>query len=139
MMWLPPVRATDLERDETVEVLRSAFTAGCLSGGELVERAGRAYTAVTRDELHSLVGDLPRRPGAADADRPRDSRRVLGWEFSLMLAAAGAWLIATAVPGVTAVPLVLLWLVALRALGCLPRLAGPRDGNQPLKPPTGSR
>ena len=128
MMSLPPVRATDRERENTVEVLRAAFAAGCLNGDELAERAGRAYAAVTIDDLYRLVRDLPSGPEPAPRSRPggHAARRALGWEFSLMLTVAGAWLIIIALHSAAAVPFILLWLVALRALGQLPRLAARR-------------
>jgi Domain of unknown function (DUF1707) len=125
MMSLPPVRATDREREDTADALRAAFAAGCIDSSELTERAASAYSAVTRDELHGLVSDLPRAPTpprGARLGRRLGAGRTLGWEFSLMLAAAGAWLIAAALPGVAAAPFIMLWLVALRALGMLPRL-----------------
>lgn len=126
MMSLPPVRATDREREDTVDGLRAAFAVGCIDSSELTERAARAYGAVTRDELHDLARDLPsapRPPRRSRAARRQGAGRALGWEFGLMLAAAGAWLIAAALPGVAMVPFIMLWLVALRALGILPRLA----------------
>jgi hypothetical protein len=125
MMTLPPVRATDREREDTADALRAAFAVGCIHSSELAERAASAYSAVTRDELHGLVSDLPsapKPPGRARLGRRRGAGRALGWEFSLMLAAAGAWLITAALPGVAATPFIMLWLVALRALGMLPRL-----------------
>lgn len=128
-MGLPSVRATDREREDTVELLRAAFAAGCLDSGELADRAGRAYAAVTRDELRSLVGDLPGERDLVCTRRSADGLapgRALGWEFSLMLAVAGSWLIVVALRSVAAVPFILLWLVALRALGWLPRLGARR-------------
>ncbi len=44
-----------------------------------------------------------------------------------MLAVAGGWLIVIALRTVTAIPAILAWLVALRALGWVPRLAGHRS------------
>jgi hypothetical protein len=136
MTTQPPVRATDREREETVEVLRAAFAAGCLNESELAERAGRAYAAVTREDLHGLLCDLPGELVTAGPDLPdaaSDSdgrpRRLLGWEFGLMLAGAGAWMIVAALHGVVAVPFILLWLVALRAWGWLPRFS--RRGQRP--------
>jgi DUF1707 SHOCT-like domain len=128
MMSLPPIRATDRERENTVEVLRAAFAAGCLDSDELAERAGLAYAAVTIDDLYGLVGDLPGGPEPASRSRPggHAARRALGWEFSLMLTVGGAWLIITALHSAAAVPFILLWLVVLRALGWLPRLAARR-------------
>jgi hypothetical protein len=102
----PTARATDREREDTVEVLRAAFAAGCLDGDELVQRAVRAYAAVTIDDRYSLVRDLPGEPEPGPRARPggRDARRTLG----------------------AAVPFVLLWLVALQALGLQPRLTAHR-------------
>lgn len=125
-MSLPPLRATDREREETAEALRAAFAAGCLDSAELAERAGRAYAAVTKEELHSLVRDLPRGPDPAryawPTAAPRAPRHRLGWEFGLMLAVAGTWLLIAALHNVIAAPFILLWLVGLRGLGWLPRL-----------------
>ena len=123
----PPVRATDCERENTVEELRAAFAAGCLDERELAERAGHAYAAATREELRTLLRDLPcgldpAKDDAPDPARPSPRRR-LGWEFGIMLAGGGAWLIVAALHGIVAVPFILLWLVALRAWGWLPRLS----------------
>ncbi len=127
-MSLPPLRATDREREETVEALRAAFAAGCLDSDELEDRAGRAYAAVTKDDLRSLVRDLPGKLEQARRAGPgrRHAGRALGWEFGLMLAVAGGWMLIVVVQSVAAVPFILLWLVVLRALGWLPRLAARR-------------
>lgn len=125
MTTQPPVRATDREREDTVEALRAAFAAGCLDESELAERAGRAYVAVTREDLHQLVFDLPLEscgPGPLDPQvPPRRGPTHLGWRFGVMLAAAGAWMIAAALHSVVAVLFIVLWLIALRAWGWLPR------------------
>jgi hypothetical protein len=126
MMSLPTVRATDREREGTVDVLCAAFAAGCLDSGELADRAARAYAAVTIDDLYRLISDLPSEPEPEPGPCARPSghaaRRALGWEFSLMLTTAGIWLIVIALHSAAAVPVILLWLVALRGLGRLPRL-----------------
>jgi DUF1707 SHOCT-like domain len=44
-----------------VEVLRDAYTAGCLDNCELEQRSGKAYSARTLDELRALIADLPDR------------------------------------------------------------------------------
>jgi hypothetical protein len=44
----PKVRASDAEREATVERLREATAEGRLTFGELTERTGAAYTATTR-------------------------------------------------------------------------------------------
>jgi drug/metabolite transporter superfamily protein YnfA len=44
-----------------------------------------------------------------------------------MLAVAGGWLIVIVLRSVTAIPLILLWLVALRTFGWIPRLTARRS------------
>jgi hypothetical protein len=56
---MPDVRASDAERERTVEHLREHALAGRLTVEELDERCARAYAAVTRSELAELVADLP--------------------------------------------------------------------------------
>jgi hypothetical protein len=53
------VRASDEDRDRTVDTLRHHYAAGCLEDHELEERVGRAYRATTRGELARLLADLP--------------------------------------------------------------------------------
>jgi hypothetical protein len=83
------VRASDLEREETVQRLSLATGEGRLTLEELSTRVDAAYRAVTRAELEPLVSDLPiaaapARPAAAagapvPAGKPR--RR---WIVSIM-------------------------------------------------------
>jgi hypothetical protein len=53
------VRASDAERELTVERLRRAVGNGRLSVEEFDERATAAYAARTRGELADLTRDLP--------------------------------------------------------------------------------
>ncbi|NED95414.1 DUF1707 domain-containing protein [Phytoactinopolyspora alkaliphila] len=64
----PRIRASDQERDETVERLSEHATTGRLTLAELEERIDRAYAATTRDELARLTADLP-----APSSRPATS------------------------------------------------------------------
>lgn len=59
-------RASDAEREQVAETLRTHAAAGRLDADELEDRLGRALTARTRAELEPLVADLP-----APAPRPR--------------------------------------------------------------------
>ncbi len=52
-------RASDAERERAVAALQHHHLAGRLDVGELEERVGRAYRAVTVGELRALVQDLP--------------------------------------------------------------------------------
>jgi Domain of unknown function (DUF1707) len=54
-----PVRASDAEREQTVELLQRNFADGRLTQAELEERAGAAYTARTMAQLRDLTADLP--------------------------------------------------------------------------------
>ncbi len=60
----PQVRASDAEREATVERLSAACAEGRLTLEELSNRVGSAYAAVLRSELEPLVVDLPV-PGTA--------------------------------------------------------------------------
>jgi hypothetical protein len=54
----PPLRASDAEREQTVEALRHAVSEGRLSVEELEERLQAAYTVPTRRELELLIADV---------------------------------------------------------------------------------
>jgi hypothetical protein len=126
------IRVTHREREAAVEELRTAYAVGCLDDDELEDRISRAYGAKVRGELAALVGDLPAVPAPGSPESGRGAQpapagwlgrvhRVLGLACWLMLAAAGAWLIAVAAGGVAAVPLIFLWLALLQLRGWLPR------------------
>ena len=53
------VRASDGERELTVERLQRAMSQGRLSIAEYDERVAAAYAATTRGELADLTRDLP--------------------------------------------------------------------------------
>ena len=53
------VRASDSERESTVQVLRDHCVQGRLTFEEFDERVSRAYAATARSELERLVSDLP--------------------------------------------------------------------------------
>jgi hypothetical protein len=68
----PAVRASDVEREQTITVLQRSFADGRLTLAELEERAGAAYVARTRAQLLDLTADLP------DADKqPKRPRTML--------------------------------------------------------------
>jgi hypothetical protein len=56
------MRASDADRERTVDVLKAAFAEGRLTSQEYDERSGRAYRARTYGELGGLVADLPQGP-----------------------------------------------------------------------------
>src|ERR1700691_4642333 len=56
------IRASDHDRESTVEVLREAYTAGRLDLDEFDERTTAAYASKTWDDLRKLFADLPPEP-----------------------------------------------------------------------------
>jgi hypothetical protein len=65
---LPDLRASDAEREEAAEVLRTAAAEGRLNVDELDERLGSVYGVRTRTELQHLIADVdPERLGRARA------------------------------------------------------------------------
>jgi hypothetical protein len=76
----PRIRASDQERDDTVERLSEHATSGRLTLAELEERIERAYAATTRDELARLTSDLPdvtRHPAAEPVRRRKATRWIV--------------------------------------------------------------
>ncbi|PSR68247.1 hypothetical protein C8258_10390 [Nocardia sp. MDA0666] len=66
------VRASDADREEIVERLRSAMNEGRLNLAEFDDRVQQVYVARTYGELSPILSDLPavrERPGAARAGR----------------------------------------------------------------------
>jgi hypothetical protein len=63
---LPELRASDSDRDRTVEVLRHAASDGQLTVDELEERVSAAYAARTRRELERLTADVTSKAAPAE-------------------------------------------------------------------------
>jgi hypothetical protein len=77
------LRASHVDRDRAVEVLRVAAGDGRLTAAELDDRVGAALTARTYGELAALIADLPAAPGslplipaAAPGVSPKDLVRI---------------------------------------------------------------
>ncbi|HEY2520160.1 MAG TPA: DUF1707 domain-containing protein [Streptosporangiaceae bacterium] len=84
-----PMRASDADRDQTIEVLAAASAEGRLGPDEYSERSEAALGARTLGDLARLTGDLPAGPAAAvpaagphaaPATRPEKITAVLGNE-----------------------------------------------------------
>jgi hypothetical protein len=73
------VRASDAERERTVDALRAAAGDGRLTLEELAERLDHALVARTRAELEPLTADLP-----APAASPEPGREGTRWTVSVM-------------------------------------------------------
>jgi Domain of unknown function (DUF1707) len=89
------MRASDHDRQQAVERLRAGMEDGRLTMEEYVERAGRAYQAVTHGDLAPLSADLP---GLAleqhrSAEPAVASRTGAGWFATLPTALRVLWTI----------------------------------------------
>jgi hypothetical protein len=67
------MRASDRDREQVVDRLRSAMEDGRLTTDEYVDRVGLAYQARTYAELAPLDADLPRALPALATDTPEPS------------------------------------------------------------------
>jgi Domain of unknown function (DUF1707) len=67
-LQVPPMRASDADRDQVLATLSEAFQAGRLTSEELEDRTSRALTARTLNDLDGLTADLP--PAAANQPAP---------------------------------------------------------------------
>jgi DUF1707 SHOCT-like domain/2TM domain len=74
----PRLRASDADRERTVEQLRQHHADGRLDLEEFSERMDRAYAAKTLAELDALMTDLPRdaTPATPRPAGPLDERRA---------------------------------------------------------------
>ncbi|MEV4276646.1 DUF1707 SHOCT-like domain-containing protein [Actinoplanes xinjiangensis] len=97
------LRTSDVEREETAEILRAAMAEGRLDLTEGEERLAGAYAAKFRDELAPLTADLPfggRRALARTPAARAATRRSLTRHTSLILIVAGVltgvWLLSGA-------------------------------------------
>lgn len=87
------VRASDAERDATVERLSAAAGEGRLTLEEFSQRMERATTAKTRPELGRLVADLPADAGAAGGTVAARAASGPTWHVSPVggLRVSGPW------------------------------------------------
>ena len=87
------IRASDAERDATLERLSAATGDGRLTLEEFSQRMDRATTARTRAELYCLVADLPTDAGPASGAVAERSPGRPSWHISPIggLRASGPW------------------------------------------------
>lgn len=122
------IRASDHDRESTVEVLREAYTAGRLNLDEFDERTTAAYASKTWDDLRGLTADLPAEPKlGADLQPSLPKLEAVGPArpqayrppFIPLLPIALVWLVIAAAAHTSAVviPIVMLCLVSVRLFG----------------------
>jgi hypothetical protein len=83
------VRASDADREQTAEILRSQYAEGLLDGEELQQRIDAGQRAKTISDLVQLIADLPARAGAQQrhaAVKPRHLRLPRPWLILIPLA-----------------------------------------------------
>jgi hypothetical protein len=87
------IRASDVERDATLERLSVASGDGRLTLEEFSQRMDRATTAKTRAELDRLVVDLPAEVGAASSTVAQRGPGRSSWHISPIggLSVSGPW------------------------------------------------
>lgn len=85
-----PVRASDQEREQCLEVLKSAMAEGMLDVAEFDERCARATAARTRGELAELLADLPVAGGAGQVTESEEDTAEFTGTFS-PLKRTGSW------------------------------------------------
>lgn len=88
---LPELRASDADREQTVELLRHGASNGQLTVEELEDRVHRAFAARTRTELQRLTADLSVQPdrsapvsGADSGLSVREGPGGTNWIVSIM-------------------------------------------------------
>ena len=122
------IRASDHDRESTVEVLREAYTAGRLTLDEFDERTTSAYAAKTWGDLRVLTEDLPHQPKLGADLQPAGPKpdgvvpvRAQSYRppFIPLLPIALVWLVIAAAAHTSAVviPIVMLALVSVRLFG----------------------
>src|SRR3954470_8300524 len=97
------VRASDAEREQFAQVVRTAMTEGRLTLEEGEERMSQVYGAKYRDELAPLTRDLPDSSREALYDNPeeradarRGMRRHVGFAVAVTAVLVGLWLLSSA-------------------------------------------
>ena len=85
-----PLRASDAERERTVELLRAAAGDGRLTLEELAERVEGALVAKTRDALEPLTADLPSPALAPTRREPAPAGPSGSWAAAIARAAGGS-------------------------------------------------
>jgi hypothetical protein len=81
--WQGQIRVSDSEREATIAHLNVATVEGRLSLEEFGDRARLAHAASTRDELATLVADLPAPLPAGTSTTAQPSSTLPAWALTL--------------------------------------------------------
>jgi hypothetical protein len=109
------MRASDADRERTVDTLGQAFAEGRLTAEEHAVRVERAYGARTYAELLAVSADLPTGPTAARRAGGAPDRRAAppGRRTSPLAVAA---LVCSVIPGLPQLAAIILGVAALRQI-----------------------
>jgi hypothetical protein len=90
------IRASDADRERTVELLRAHHLDGRLDASEFQERLERSLQAKTLGDLRAVSVDLPQEdPGQARREIP-GFRRPTAWRLAMAAAVLAALIVASA-------------------------------------------
>jgi hypothetical protein len=104
------MRASDGDRDNTADWLRTAFAEGRLTKDEYDERIGQALSSKTHAELEALTADLPRKlPGIV---APAPAARAEPRTNPLAIAALACGVAGVFTSGLTSIPAIILGHIA---------------------------
>ncbi len=107
---LGQTRASDSDRDNTADWLRTAFAEGRLTIDEYDERIGQALSSKTYAELEALTADLPRKlPGKI---APAPAARSEPPTNPLAIAALACGIACVFTSGLTSIPAIVLGHIA---------------------------
>ena len=85
------LRASDADREQVIDALKSAFVYGLLGKDDLCLRAGQALSARTYAELAALTADIPvgliapPPPAIPGRSRRTVSKKVIVWAACLLI------------------------------------------------------
>lgn len=116
------VRASDADREHTVEVLKRHYADGRLTSAELSSRVAAAYDAVGLSRLDALVRDLPFLPAPPVRGHAGGIGRRAGTVLAVSLALLATLMVVDAIPAEIWATLLFLGLPLLMMLvfGLLP-------------------
>ena len=119
------LRASDADREQAIDVLKTAFAQGWLSRSELVQRAGQALESKTYAQLADATAGIPAgrtaivppRPPAATTHTRRVSWKVIAWVLSAIIVLPGLGIAFFATYYGSLYVMLLLWCAAAAAAG----------------------
>ncbi len=97
-LFQPDVRASDADREESVELLKRHYAAGRLTSEELAARTDAAYAAVGLRELDALMRDLPDLPPPVVSAPPKGVARRAGSFLAVCCTLLAVLVVAAAIP-----------------------------------------